>query len=97
MFTSYRVSLLDHLDPNVSPSDTHTLHLTFPSSWYEAKRLESQQRAKKLPENIDAVTGEDKELKSWNGPSSRLYMRKSQYGWGWDWGPVLMTVGPWSE
>ncbi|WRT69910.1 uncharacterized protein IL334_006901 [Kwoniella shivajii] len=22
-------------------------------------------------------------------------MHLSQYGWGWDWGPVMMTVGPW--
>ncbi|KAI0772566.1 glycoside hydrolase family 2 protein [Irpex lacteus] len=31
----------------------------------------------------------------WNGDSSRLYVRKAQYNYGWDWGPVLMTVGPW--
>ncbi|KAF7977660.1 hypothetical protein HWV62_3094 [Athelia sp. TMB] len=31
----------------------------------------------------------------WNGDSSRLHVRKSQYNYGWDWGPVLMTVGPW--
>lgn len=31
----------------------------------------------------------------WNGDSSRLYSRKAQYGWGWDWGPIIMTVGPW--
>ena len=31
----------------------------------------------------------------WNGDSSRLYVRKAQYHYGWDWGPVLMTAGPW--
>lgn len=31
----------------------------------------------------------------WNGDSSRLYSRKAQYGWGWDWGPIIMTAGPW--
>ncbi|KAI6034165.1 glycoside hydrolase family 2 protein [Pisolithus microcarpus] len=31
----------------------------------------------------------------WNGDSSRLHVRKAQYNYGWDWGPVLMTVGPW--
>ncbi|KAG6023820.1 Beta-mannosidase B [Claviceps citrina] len=31
----------------------------------------------------------------WNGDNSRLGVRKSQYHWGWDWGPVLMTCGPW--
>lgn len=31
----------------------------------------------------------------WNGASSRLYVRKAQYHYGWDWGPVLLTAGPW--
>ncbi|RYP29610.1 hypothetical protein DL767_006662 [Monosporascus sp. MG133] len=31
----------------------------------------------------------------WNGDISRLAVRKSQYHWGWDWGPTLMTCGPW--
>ncbi|KAJ8475140.1 hypothetical protein ONZ45_g15707 [Pleurotus djamor] len=34
-------------------------------------------------------------LNLWNGDSSRLYVRKAQYNYGWDWGPILMTVGPW--
>jgi beta-mannosidase len=31
----------------------------------------------------------------WNGDPSRLYVRKAQYHYGWDWGPVLLTAGPW--
>ena len=31
----------------------------------------------------------------WNGDSSRVYVRKAQYHYGWDWGPCLLTVGPW--
>jgi beta-mannosidase len=31
----------------------------------------------------------------WNGDSSRLAVRKAQYHYGWDWGPILMTCGPW--
>ncbi|KAK2767736.1 hypothetical protein FQN54_003894 [Arachnomyces sp. PD_36] len=30
-----------------------------------------------------------------NGEMARLGVRKSQYHWGWDWGPVLMTAGVW--
>ena len=30
-----------------------------------------------------------------NGEPARLGVRKAQYHWGWDWGPVLMTCGPW--
>ncbi|KAJ5895666.1 Glycoside hydrolase family 2 immunoglobulin-like beta-sandwich [Penicillium taxi] len=32
---------------------------------------------------------------SFNGDPSRLAVRKAQYHWGWDWGPVLMTAGIW--
>ncbi|KAI9824629.1 MAG: hypothetical protein M1832_001719 [Thelocarpon impressellum] len=31
----------------------------------------------------------------WNGHPSRVAVRKAQYHWGWDWGPKLMTCGPW--
>ncbi|KAK2686096.1 hypothetical protein QWA68_015365 [Fusarium oxysporum] len=30
-----------------------------------------------------------------NGEAGRLVVRKAQYHWGWDWGPVLNTAGPW--
>lgn len=30
-----------------------------------------------------------------NGETARLAVRKSQYHWGWDWGPLLMTAGIW--
>lgn len=30
-----------------------------------------------------------------NGDPSRLAVRKAQYHWGWDWGPVVMTAGIW--
>lgn len=31
----------------------------------------------------------------WNGDSARLHLRKAQYHFGWDWGPELITCGPW--
>jgi beta-mannosidase len=31
----------------------------------------------------------------WNGDSSRVYARKAQYHFGWDWGPCLITAGFW--
>jgi beta-mannosidase len=46
------------------------------------------------------LRGEEREakygkLKAWNGVTSRLYVRKAQYHYGWDWGPVLLTAGIW--
>ena len=28
-------------------------------------------------------------------PAERVWMRKAQYGFGWDWGPRLPTIGLW--
>ena len=33
----------------------------------------------------------------WNGNYARLYVRKAQYQYGWDWAPKLLTVGIWRE
>ncbi|OSC98975.1 glycoside hydrolase family 2 protein [Trametes coccinea BRFM310] len=55
------------------------LTLTFASAFRKGREIE-QQHGK---------------LNLWNGDSSRLHVRKAQYNYGWDWGPVLMTVGPW--
>lgn len=33
----------------------------------------------------------------WNGESSRTFVRKAQYHYGWDWGPELITAGIWRE
>ena len=37
----------------------------------------------------------DHQWVGFNGEMARLAVRKAQYHWGWDWGPVLMTAGPW--
>lgn len=29
------------------------------------------------------------------GSTERLAVRKAQYHWGWDWGPIFVTAGPW--
>lgn len=34
-------------------------------------------------------------LLCWNGHYGRVYARKAQYHYGWDWGPSLVTCGPW--
>ncbi|KAJ5396567.1 Glycoside hydrolase family 2 immunoglobulin-like beta-sandwich [Penicillium cosmopolitanum] len=32
-----------------------------------------------------------------NGDMARLAVRKAQYHWGWDWGPVIMAAGIWRD
>ncbi|KAL7420732.1 hypothetical protein Q5752_004683 [Cryptotrichosporon argae] len=59
---------------------TNELYLHFKAPWLAAKQEEAANGGKRV---------------LWNGDSCRLYSRKAQYGWGWDWGPVMMTVGPW--
>ncbi|QBD81072.1 glycoside hydrolase family 2 protein [Ktedonosporobacter rubrisoli] len=55
------------------------LHILFASALRRGKELEA----------------EHGELVAWNGDPSRLYVRKAQYHYGWDWGPTLLTAGPW--
>ena len=31
----------------------------------------------------------------WGRNPERVFMRKAQFGFGWDWGPRLPTVGIW--
>jgi beta-mannosidase len=33
----------------------------------------------------------------WNGDGTRLFVRKAQYHYGWDWGPVVLCLGPWRD
>ncbi|QRV83983.1 beta-mannosidase [Ceratobasidium sp. AG-Ba] len=59
----------------------NTLLLHFKSALLEAKALEAKYgRVRAGSCNL--------------GDPSRVYVRKAQYGWRWDWGPELMTVGP---
>ncbi|KAJ6599110.1 glycoside hydrolase family 2 protein [Mycena vulgaris] len=55
------------------------LVLNFDSAYFKGRELEKKHG----------------KLNLWNGDSSRLHVRKAQYNYGWDWGPVLMTTGPW--
>ncbi|KAG6336605.1 hypothetical protein ID866_2481 [Astraeus odoratus] len=58
---------------------TNDLMITFTNAFREGRQLEKAYGKFHL----------------WNGDSSRLHVRRAQYNYGWDWGPVLMTVGPW--
>lgn len=59
------------------------LYIVFASAFIQGRLLEEEH------------LGKDRHLTLWNGDASRLFVRKAQYNYGWDWGPVLMTAGPW--
>ncbi|KAI1328935.1 beta-mannosidase [Xylariaceae sp. FL0255] len=61
--------------------ETNELVITFDSAY-----LEGWKRVQQHP---------DHKWGCWNGDSSRLAVRKTQYHFGWDWGPVLLSCGPW--
>ncbi|BFZ60064.1 hypothetical protein YB2330_001086 [Saitoella coloradoensis] len=66
---------------NLTPGRIHTLTLNFSSALRHGHELLHKHANRAL----------------WNGDASRLYVRKAPYHYGWDWGPVLMTCGPWRE
>jgi beta-mannosidase len=62
-------------------SKSNTLSIEFDSALLAGRALEKEHSEHKFV--------------AFNGEASRLAVRKAQYHWGWDWGPVLMTAGPW--
>ncbi|KAF5354532.1 hypothetical protein D9758_011241 [Tetrapyrgos nigripes] len=50
--------------------------------------------AAKLAKELEAKMGRVRAGSTNLGDPSRVYVRKAQYGWRWDWGPELMTCGP---
>ncbi|KAJ7069084.1 glycoside hydrolase [Mycena belliarum] len=63
----------------LKPQNTLLLH--FKSALLLAKELEAE---------MGVVRAGSTNL----GDPSRVYVRKAQYDWRWDWGPELMTCGP---
>lgn len=59
----------------------HDLEIKFDSALLKAREFE-----KAHPEH---------KWLCFNGESARLAVRKAQYHWGWDWGPLLMCAGIW--
>lgn len=59
----------------------HTLEVEFDCALLKARELRDQDPSHKWV--------------GFNGDPARMAVRKAQYHWGWDWGPVLMTAGIW--
>jgi beta-mannosidase len=62
-------------------SGVNTLRIVFRSALAEGRAVESQHGR----------------YRAFNGDSSRMHVRKAPYHYGWDWGPVLLTCGPYRE
>ncbi|KAG8797423.1 hypothetical protein FRC16_008878 [Serendipita sp. 398] len=109
MFVPYRVPIKDALSFSDAATE-HSLLITFHPTFLKGRSLQ-RENADKTPAAIrgggstggagvmqgasNQIPGPNGELALWNGDASRLHVRKAQYHYGWDWGPVLMCVGPW--
>ncbi|KAG8920793.1 hypothetical protein FRC02_000697, partial [Tulasnella sp. 418] len=51
--------------------------------------------SREIAKQLEAKYGKKRAGSCNLGDPSRVYVRKAQYHWRWDWGPELMTVGPW--
>ncbi|OOO13015.1 glycoside hydrolase family 2 immunoglobulin domain protein beta-sandwich [Aspergillus oryzae] len=79
MFIPHRVDITKHLMPK--SSSVMTLDILF-----ESALLCGRERVKQHPEHR-FITHQTE--------AGRSSVRKAGYHWGWDWGPILMTAGPW--
>ena len=61
-------------------NDWNTIAVRLGAPWYETIRRAGEFSEKNL---------------LWNGSYARLYARKAQYQYGWDWAVKLLTVGIW--
>ncbi|KAF1914739.1 glycoside hydrolase superfamily [Ampelomyces quisqualis] len=67
----------------LNPRSSNVLEIDFASARLEAIKIKDQH-----PEH---------KWLGFNGDMARLAVRKAQYHWGWDWGPILNTCGPWRQ
>ncbi|KAJ5951049.1 Glycoside hydrolase family 2 immunoglobulin-like beta-sandwich [Penicillium vulpinum] len=81
MFLGYRVDITEEL--RSSPESGNVLEVEFDCAQHKAIELR-----KKDPNH---------KWHGFNGEMGRLGVRKAQYHWGWDWGPIIMTAGIWRE
>lgn len=59
----------------------HDLEVEFDSAFLRAREIKDRHP--------------DHKYIAFNGDPARLTVRKAQYHWGWDWGPLLMCAGIW--
>jgi beta-mannosidase len=85
MFLDYRVDVTSRLRKSSgtdSSAGGNVLQITFDSALLRGRELVKEHEHE---HNFIAHQTEN----------SRLPVRKAQCHWGWDWGPILITAGPW--
>ncbi|CAG9950635.1 unnamed protein product [Clonostachys rosea f. rosea IK726] len=66
---------------DVLKRDVNTLRIVFRSALLEGRALQEKHG----------------KYRAFNGEGSRLHVRKAAYHYGWDWGPLLLSCGPYRE
>ncbi|CAK7219173.1 hypothetical protein SBRCBS47491_003756 [Sporothrix bragantina] len=79
MFVAHRVDVTTALAPGNDAKNT--LQINFSSAVVRGREIVAAH-----PEHQYVGT---------LGSDERMAVRKAQYHWGWDWGPALVTAGPW--
>lgn len=82
MFLGHRVDITEALQKSPEGGQ-HVLEIEFDCAQSKAREIRG-----KYP---------DHKWVGFNGDLARLAVRKAQYHWGWDWGPVIMTAGIWRD
>ncbi len=85
MFLEYRVGVTFDLQrPSTSDftTEANVLEIVFDSALLHGRELVKQHE-----HEYDFIAHQTE--------NSRLPVRKAQCHWGWDWGPILITAGPW--
>jgi beta-mannosidase len=65
----------------IRSGQSHELEVEFDSAFLKAREIKDQHP--------------DHKFICFNGDPARLAVRKAQYHWGWDWGPLLVCAGIW--
>ncbi|OLN98001.1 Beta-mannosidase B 1 [Colletotrichum chlorophyti] len=79
MFLAHRVNVSHHLTTDGRPN---VLEITFDSALLRGREL-----VQKHAHEHRFIARQTEE--------GRIPVRKAQYHWGWDWGPILVTAGVW--
>lgn len=87
MFREYRVDATDHLLKTTTSESTPRANVNVLEIVFDSALLRGRDLVKQHEHEHDFISHQTE--------SSRLPVRKAQCHWGWDWGPILITAGPW--